>query len=98
MARFSLIPRDERFFDDFLGLAEQIRLGARTLKQMMASDPPDMSRAEVIKDIEHACDERTRSIIDRVNRKVVPPLDREDIHALERCDERAVDAIDDAAR
>ena len=97
MARFSLIPRDERFFDDFLGLAEQIRLGARTLKQMMASDPPDMSRAEVIKDIEHACDERTRSIIDRVNRTFVTPLDREDIHALAISLDDVMDAIDAAA-
>ncbi len=32
MARFSLIPREEQFFADFVGLAEQIRTGARLLK------------------------------------------------------------------
>src|ERR1044071_1716194 len=97
MARFSLIPRDERFFDDFVSLAEQIRQGARTLKQMIATDPPDMSRAEAIKDIEHACDERTRSIIDRLNRTFVTPLDREDIHALAISLDDVMDAIDAAA-
>src|ERR1044071_9600105 len=97
MARFSLIPRDERFFDDFVSLAEQIRQGARTLKQMIATDPPDMSRAEAIKDIEHDCDQRTRSIIDRLNRTFVTPLDREDIHALAISLDDVMDAIDAAA-
>src|ERR1044071_2215272 len=97
MARFSLIPRDERFFDDFVSLAEQIRQGARTLKQMIATDPPDMSKVEAIKDIEHACDRTTRSIIDRLNRTFVTPLDREDIHALASSLDDVMDAIDAAA-
>ena len=42
MVRFSLIPREEHFFDDFVGMAEEIRGGARLLKQMLAVDPPDM--------------------------------------------------------
>ena len=82
MARFSLLPREEHFFHDFVGLSEEIRVGARTLRQMVGTNPPDMSKADVIKDIEHACDGRTRSIIDRLNRTFVTPLDREDIHAL----------------
>ena len=32
---FSLIPRTEHFFDDFVGLSEEIRGGAKLLKQMM---------------------------------------------------------------
>ena len=70
MARFSLIPREEHFFHDFVGLSEEIRVGARTLKQMVSSSPPDMTKADAIKDIEHACDGRTRSIIDRLNREI----------------------------
>ena len=97
MARFSLIPREEQFFHDFVGLSEEIRIGSRTLKQMLASDPPDMSKADVIKDIEHACDGRTRSIIDRLNRTFVTPLDREDIHALAISLDDVMDAIDAAA-
>ncbi len=97
MARFSLLPREEHFFHDFVGLSEEIRVGARTLKQMVASDPPDMAKADVIKDIEHACDGRTRSIIDRLNRTFVTPLDREDIHALAISLDDVMDAIDAAA-
>ena len=77
MARFRLIPREEHFFEDFLGMAEELRGGARPLKQMLAVDPPDMAKADAIKDVEHICDGRTRSIIDRPNRTFVTPLDRE---------------------
>ena len=94
---FSLIPRSGQFFDDFVGLAKEIRDGARTLKQMMSSDPPDMGKAEAIKDIEHNCDKRTRAIIDSVNRTFVTPLDREDIHSLAISLDDIMDAIDAAA-
>ena len=97
MARFSLIPREEQFFHDFVGLAEEIRTGTRTLRQMLATNPPDMAKADVIKDIEHACDGRTRSIIDRLNRTFVTPLDREDIHALAISLDDVMDAVDAGA-
>ena len=97
MARFRLIPREERFFDDFIALAEQIRTGAGTLKQMLAGTAPDMGKAEAIKEIEHACDRTTRAIIDRLNRTFVTPLDREDIHALASHLDDVMDAIDATA-
>jgi predicted phosphate transport protein (TIGR00153 family) len=97
MARFSLIPKETQFFGDFIGLSEDIRRGAQLLKQMVATNPPDMSRADAIKDVEHACDGRTRSIIDRLNRTFVTPLDREDIHALAISLDDVMDAIDAAA-
>src|SRR6186997_752492 len=97
MARFSLLPREEHFFHDCVGLSEGIRGGARTLKQMVASNRPDMAKPDVIKGIEHACDGRTRSIIDRLNRTFVTPLDREDIHALAISLDDVMDAIDAAA-
>ena len=94
---FSLIPRSEHFFDDFVGLSKEIREGSRLLKQMMSSDPPDMAKADAIKDLEHSCDARTRGIIDSVNRTFVTPLDREDIHALAISLDDVMDAIDAAA-
>ena len=97
MALFSLIPKDTQFFVDFVSLSEEIRRGAHLLKQMVASDPPDMAQADAIKDIEHICDGRTRSIIDRLNRTFVTPLDREDIHSLAISLDDVMDAIDAAA-
>src|SRR4030095_15028874 len=97
MERFILIPREGRFSQYFGGLSEEIRTGARALKQMMSEDPPDLGKADTIKDIEHACDGRTRTIIDRLNRTFVTPLDREDIHALAISLDDVMDAIDAAA-
>jgi predicted phosphate transport protein (TIGR00153 family) len=97
MARFSLIPREEQFFKDFVNLAEQIRSGASTLRRMMAASPIAIDQVTVIKDLEHQCDESTRSIIDRLNRTFVTPLDREDIHALAVGLDDVMDAIDAAA-
>jgi uncharacterized protein Yka (UPF0111/DUF47 family) len=97
MARFRLIPREERFFEDFIAMGEELRGGARLLKQMLSVDPPDGSKADAIKDVEHICDGRTRAIIDRLNRTFVTPLDREDIHALAISLDDVMDAIDAAA-
>ena len=97
MTAFSLVPRDKHFFKEFLSLAEEIRTGARLLKQMLSTDPPDMNKAEEIKEVEHAADNVTRGIIDRLNRTFVTPLDREDIHALAGSLDDVMDAIDAAA-
>ena len=97
MARFSLIPHDEKFFNEFVALSEQIQSGGRLLRQMLMADPVDMAQQTAIKDLEHACDERTRGIIDRLNRTFVTPLDREDIHALAISLDDVMDAIDAAA-
>src|SRR6266850_5491087 len=97
MAAFSLVPRDKHFFKEFLMLAEEIRSGSRLLKQMLSTDPPDMNKAEEIKEVEHAADNVTRGIIDRLNRTFVTPLDREDIHALAGSLDDVMDAIDAAA-
>ena len=97
MAAFRLIPREEKFFDDFLALADQIVKGATLLEEMMATDPPDWDVAHAIKDVEHECDGITHTIIQRLNRTFVTPIDREDIHELARSLDDVIDAIDAAA-
>jgi uncharacterized protein len=94
---FRLIPREERFYDDFVALAEQIRQGAVLLEQMLAPDRPVWDKADEIKEIEHTCDSLTHEIIQRLNRTFVTPLDREDIHTLARTLDDVMDAIDAAA-
>ena len=97
MAAFSLVPRDKEFFKEFVSLGNDVRNGARALKQMIATEPPDIAKGEEIHEIEHACDRCTRGIIDRLNRTFVTPLDREDIHALAGSLDDVMDAIDAAA-
>jgi predicted phosphate transport protein (TIGR00153 family) len=94
---FSLVPRNEQFFKDFVQLSEEIRKGARFLKQMLSTDPPDLAKVDDIKETEHSCDGLTRSIIDRLNRSFITPLDREDIHTLAISLDDIMDAIDAVA-
>jgi len=97
MALFNLIPRKGRFFEDFAGLAAELRKGAHLLKDMLASAEPDMSKADDIKEVEHACDKITHDIVVQLNKTFVTPLDREDIHALASSLDDVMDAIDAVA-
>ena len=94
---FRLIPRETRFFDDFVAMAEQIRVGATMLEEMLAPDKPIWDKADQIKEVEHKCDFLTHEIIQRLHRTFVTPLDREDIHDLARSLDDVMDAIDDSA-
>jgi uncharacterized protein len=97
MVRLRLIPREEKFFSDFIALADRIVSGATLLERMLASDPPAWDTALQIKQIEHECDGLTHAIIQRLNRTFVTPIDREDIHALATSLDDVMDAIDAAA-
>ena len=94
---FRLIPREERFYDDFVALAEEIRRGAQMLEEMLAPDQPIWDKADEIKEVEHKCDFLTHEIIQRLHRTFVTPLDREDIFALARSLDDVMDAIDASA-
>jgi predicted phosphate transport protein (TIGR00153 family) len=94
---FRLLPKNERFYDDFVALAEEIRRGASVLEEMLAPEQPLWDKADEIKEIEHKCDFLTHEIIQRLHRTFVTPLDREDIHSLARSLDEVMDAIDDSA-
>src|SRR5690349_23369172 len=94
---FRLIPKEERFYDDFTAMAEQIRYGAKLLETMLAPEKPIWDKADEIKEIEHKCDFLTHEVIQRLNRTFVTPLDREDIHTLARTLDDVMDAIDASA-
>ncbi|PYR45401.1 MAG: DUF47 domain-containing protein [Acidobacteria bacterium] len=94
---FRLIPREERFYQDFQALADELKRGAALLEEMLAPDRPSWDKAEEIKEVEHKCDVLTHEIIQRLNRTFVTPLDREDIHELARSLDDVMDAIDASA-
>jgi predicted phosphate transport protein (TIGR00153 family) len=95
--KFRLIPREARFFDDFVALGEQISRAASMLEEMLAPDRPIWDKADEIKEAEHKCDFLTHEIIQRLHRTFVTPLDREDIHELARSLDDVMDAIDASA-
>jgi predicted phosphate transport protein (TIGR00153 family) len=94
---FRLIPREEKFFTDFQALADELKVGAQLLEQMLEPEHPVWNKADEIKEVEHKCDSLTHGIIQRLNRTFVTPLDREDIHALARSLDDVMDSIDASA-
>ena len=94
---FRLIPREEKFYQDFLAIADELKNGARLLEEMLATDPPEWDKAEEIKEIEHKCDFLSHEVYQRLHRTFVTPLDREDIHALARSLDDVMDEIDATA-
>ncbi len=97
MARFRLIPREEKFYADFIAIADELKVGAAKLEEMIATDPPVWDKAEEIKEIEHRCDHLSHEVYQRLHRTFVTPLDREDIHALARSLDDVMDEIDAVA-
>jgi uncharacterized protein len=97
MSRFRLIPREEKFYDDFVAMAEQISAGARLLEEMFATDPPAAQKAHDVKEVEHKCDFLTHELIQRLNKTFVTPIDREDIHSMAKALDDVMDTIDDVA-
>lgn len=94
---FRFFPKDEQFFDLFGQMADEIRQGAVLLEQLLASEPPDLTAVDKIKDIEHRCDALTHDTIQRLHRTFVTPFDREDLYALSTSLDDIMDAIDHAA-
>lgn len=97
MAKFRLIPREEKFYDDFITMADQVKLGATLLAEMFAGEKPIAAKAQEIKEVEHKCDFLTHEVIQRLNKTFVTPIDREDIHSLATRIDDVMDAIDMAA-
>jgi len=97
MAKFRLIPREEKFYDDFISLADQVKVGALLLAEMFAGEKPIAAKSLEIKEVEHKCDFMTHEIIQRLNKTFVTPIDREDIHSLATRIDDVMDSIDMAA-
>ncbi len=94
---FRFLPREEKFYTDFLAMADELQKGARMLEEMLAGEKPVWDKADEIKEVEHKCDFLTHELIQRLNRTFVTPIDREDIHALARSLDDVMDAIDASA-
>jgi len=96
VARFSLIPKDGRFFDDFILLAQEIRKASDVLVDMLSGDRPRWEAADELKALEHQCDQVAHDSLHRLNKTFVTPLDREDIHTLILYLDNVMDMIDAA--
>jgi predicted phosphate transport protein (TIGR00153 family) len=95
--RFSFFPKDEQFFDLYGRMAAEIQEASKLLEQLLASDPPDVSKVDPIRDAEHRCDTLTHDAIQRLHRTFITPFDREDLYALATTLDTVMDAIDHTA-
>jgi predicted phosphate transport protein (TIGR00153 family) len=97
VARFRLIPHEEKFYAQFIAMGDELTKAARTLEEMLASDPPAWDRADELREIEHKCDLLTHDIYQRLHRTFVTPIDREDVHAIAGSLDNVVDSIEATA-
>jgi uncharacterized protein Yka (UPF0111/DUF47 family) len=80
--RFSLIPREMRFFDMFDEVAATIQGAAVKFLDMITKFDNLAARGQEIKKEEEACDIQVEKIIKSLDRTFITPFDREDIHTL----------------
>jgi len=90
---FSLIPREEKFFDLLEEAALNAHKTAITFKGLTADWQVNSPKVREIRDLEHEGDSITHEIFDKLNRTFVTPLDREDINALASELDEVVDLI-----
>jgi uncharacterized protein len=96
---FSLLPREDKYFDMFTQMAGKIEEAAGILLEMLDSDGSDFaSYTKRIKDVEHSCDQITHEITTKLNKSFITPFDREDIYTLSVALDDICDYIDAGAR
>lgn len=96
---FSLLPREDQYFELFSQMSAKLQEAAGILVTMMqASDEDFASLSRKIKDVEHECDELTHSVTTKLNSSFITPFDREDIYTLSVALDDVCDYMDAAAR
>src|SRR5204862_5399304 len=80
--RFSLIPREMKFFDMFDEFAATLVHAAKKFHEMVTVFDKLEIRSHELKREEDACDTSVEKIIKALDRTFITPFDREDIHTL----------------
>lgn len=95
---FSLLPREEEFFDLFAEVARRSHTAAGHLRGLFSEPDKAAYHAEQIKRLEHECDQFTHEVVNRLDRTFITPIDREDIYKLAGDLDDTIDVIDGVAR
>ena len=96
---FSLLPREDVYFDLFTQMAVKIQEASAILTEMLDDPDPDLNSYRTrIKDIEHGCDQLTHQITNKLNKSFITPFDREDIYTLAVALDDICDYIDAGVR
>jgi hypothetical protein len=95
--RFSLIPREEKFFDMFDDAAMILSRAAGKFLDMVTHFDRLPARSNEIKFEETAADEVVERIIKALDRSFITPFDREDIHTLATSIDDILDNMEETA-
>jgi len=94
----NVLPRDEKYFDQFTELARRTHEAARILARFFGGESGVGAVADQIKRLEHECDEISHQILRSIDRTFITPIDREDIHQLAVRLDDVIDLIDGTVR
>ncbi|MFA6315808.1 MAG: DUF47 family protein [Elusimicrobiota bacterium] len=94
---FSLIPKEEKFYELFIVQAEAGVKAAKIFRDLIKDWSLESPAFDALRDLEHEADITTHEIKDKLNRTFVTPFDREDIHSLASELDDVVDIIQSTA-
>ncbi len=97
MVRFSLMPREESFFNFFEESAQNAVATARKLKDLIDTWESVPVKVAEIDELEHVGDTITHQIVRQLHKTFVTPFDREDIALLAHSLDDITDFIQAAA-
>jgi uncharacterized protein Yka (UPF0111/DUF47 family) len=95
--RFSLIPREMRFFDMFDEVTVHLTASARSFVEMLKCFDNLDTRSAELKRQEEACDALIAKIIHALDVSFITPFDREDIHTLATSLDDVMDRLEETA-
>ena len=95
---FRLTPQDTSFFTLFTSSAQLLVEATRELTRFLEVEPSKRQAvADRLKDLEHAADDATHELLNKVNSSFITPFDREDIHHLAASLDDCMDYIEETA-
>jgi len=97
MARLSILPREEKFFDLFEKGSQSMLAAGEKLKELVDNWENVEAIVAEITEIEHQADTVTHQIYAQLHRTFVTPFDREDISLLAGSIDDVTDFIQAAA-
>lgn len=95
--RFSLLPREMKFFDLFDEAVEVLVRASGKFLAMVSEFNRLSERSVELRREEHACDEVIERIIKALDLSFITPFDREDIHTLASLLDDVLDNMEETA-
>ena len=95
--RFSLLPKEQQYFDLIEQATRYMVEGAAVLDDLVNHFENVEAKIRRLEGIEHACDEILHTTLERLNKTFITPIDREDIHELVIRLDDVLDMTDEAA-